>query len=592
MKKKNALLTYCVFRDTGPPGDTGRSGMCIADPSCEQGATGPSGVKGDTGPRGNVGFTGDTGPTGPEGPAGGPGDTGVGDTGATGPQGTQGFNGTCDCFNLPMATINQTVVTGELIIDSGNITCTAGSSLDASCLSLADCPDLSACDVEAQSLILTDGSPTRLVVGGVGDFTAEVIMGDSTSINTTTSDFDNILNRIRMFSRQLVLEGRLSTQLLAREGDLLIAAIENTTSDILVTAGGNVQINSQNGIFLEDTLFGDITLSTNGLASRIVGISPGGYLFSSGPWQISTGQFVLKRGATNWFRTQAQTLFCTGQAGDINLNGYSVRFEEDIVMRTGKLILSESGDGVVGLGPVGLEVCGGLIRSSSVSGILQLQDNRTASIDMRGPIVNLNNTVAPGDGTINGAVYVKDTLEVRDNLKVGGTSTLGSVVITGGAITGITSINGGAGACGCTVSDKRVKTHIKTLNPMEALERTLHLKPMEYRFNQTFLKANQWIDDHLYSGFIAQDVKQVVKHAVRVTNRTIEGMGHIPDFLHLDKQELVPIAIGAIQALHTLHQTTQATLINMASRMYQLEQLLVQQAHAHQSLLEKIKHVV
>lgn len=648
--------------DTGPrglqglQGDTG-VGMCIADPSCAQGATGPTGPQGATGPSGNSGFTGDTGPTGPGGPQGVMGDTGVGDTGATGVTGPTGPNGSCDCFDLPLLNVTQMVVTGEILVDSGNITCSPGSALDASCLDLATCPNFASCDLQAQSLLLTGGSPTSLVMGTENDFFGEAIFGDS-SLFTGVAPFEMFtafMTRFQVFANVARFEGISATEVIARRGDLVLAAVQNTTSDVLIESGGRTQITSQSGVIIEDSLAGNILLSVTSPGAIIQGLSLGGFLFGTGPWNITTQQFVVSGGgAGNWFRTSQNSYFCSGVPldGDVGTDSFFV--EVDLIMSGGGQIMTDSFTGIVQLGPVGIELCGGLVQSAD--GIpLQLQSNTTTDvIDMRGSIINSDNTQVVGSGSVVGAVFFDDDVEIGGLLTLGGgftssgpfsadtldstvgditsaadfitatgdvtassgtvsgsigsftTATIGGITFTGGgAMTGVTTINGytdGGGPMWGT-SDKRVKTHIRDLNPWDALQHALNLKPKLYRFKEEFVKSDPWTQSHEYMGLLAQDVKQVARHAVHIVNRTVDGLGHFTDFHTLKKDELVPIAIGAIHALHGLHQKAEDTATRLHNRVQMLEHELTihraqfeAQMREHKAqmraMMEKIKHVL
>lgn len=576
----------------------------------------------------------------------------MGDTGSTGPVGDTGV---CECFDLPLANITETVVTGTLLLSGGNFTCEDGAQIGYSCLTGVTCPNTTSCDLQAQSLILTGGSPTGLVVGGVDDFGGEVIMGDSADYTGSFPypTYTNILSRIQTFAFVLQLEGLGSTALTARQGDLLLAAIQNDTSSIYMTSSGSIQITSRTGITIQDIVNGDIFLSTTSPGAIIQGLSTGGYIFGTGPWNISTSQFVLGTGTSNWFRTNTNSYFCNGvpQDGDSGTNALFV--DVDLVMRNGGDILTNSYTGVIRLGPVGIELCGGLLVSSTGTP-LQLQDDPAAAeIDMRGTIINGDNTQPVGSGTVVGAVYFGDDVEVGGDLVIDGflnitggfslsgdvvvdslTTTVGDVTsaadvvatgnfmtstgdfittsgdvtasagtITGndgqfttatigvigmdaaGAITGVVSINGNtitAGPGTCCTSDERVKEHIRPLNPFESLYKMLSLKPVEYRFKQDYLKADKWVKDHVYTGFLAQDVRHIVSHAVSTVNRTIHGIGHIPDFHQLHKEELVPIATGAIHALHELHQSSKQTIETLRGRVERLEH----DARVHRAQLE------
>lgn len=152
---------------TGEPGPTGPPGECLANPACGQGPRGETGPSGPSGQRGQQGVKGDPGPQGDAGPSGPSGATGPsGPSGPQGPQGNPGLNGTCDCFNLPNVTVNNTLVTGTLELD-GVLSCGVNASISANCRDA--CPNYSNCSLTARALALTGGSPTQLTVGQLCD---------------------------------------------------------------------------------------------------------------------------------------------------------------------------------------------------------------------------------------------------------------------------------------------------------------------------------------------------------------------------------------------------------------------------------------
>ena len=155
------------------------------------------------------------------------------------------------------------------------------------------------------------------------------------------------------------------------------------------------------------------------------------------------------------------------------------------------------------------------------------------------------------------------------------------------------SLNGNScGACGvapgtCCTSDERVKRNITHIDPNDALESVLRLKPVRYRFKEAYLKADHWVKDHLYTGFSAQDTRDIVQHAVSTVNRTIDGIGHFADFHHLHKEELVPIAIGAIHALHYTQQRALQAIDGLYSHIGKLQhELQVHRAQLNAQMLD------
>ena len=79
-------------------------------------------------------------------------------------------------------------------------------------------------------------------------------------------------------------------------------------------------------------------------------------------------------------------------------------------------------------------------------------------------------------------------------------------------------------------SDSRIKTDIQELNDSEALEKFRKLKPCKYKYKETLLSGRP--TNEVY-GYIAQEVADVLPHAV--TKGDIKGthQGHIPNIMSI-----------------------------------------------------------
>jgi hypothetical protein len=167
--------------EIGPIGETGQPGMCIANPACGVGPQGEKGDKGDKGDQGAPGFRGEKGDPGPAGPQGIRGIQGIqGEIGPEGPIGPQGIPGVCDCFNTTQTFDGLIINTSLHLNTNSTITCDAGATIDASCLTLGSCPNFSPCNLQAYGLSLQGGTgiiPSQLRVGGNGT-TGLVYFGD------------------------------------------------------------------------------------------------------------------------------------------------------------------------------------------------------------------------------------------------------------------------------------------------------------------------------------------------------------------------------------------------------------------------------
>lgn len=565
----------------GAPGPPGPPGMCLANPACGVGPAGPQGPPGPQGPAGAPGFAGPPGPPGPIGPQGFVGPQGPqGPVGPVGPQGPQGIPGVCDCFNITTITFDTVTINQQLILDSANITCTPGSFIDQSCLTVGACPDFSPCDLTAKSLTLEDGDlpNTYLRVGKPGVFTSDVYMGDS---SVTLPDYR--LNNFRAYFTDVYFDALNALRLRAIMGSVFISAAGSLGSIVSIGSSGNILESAVSSVF-----------RTSG---SLYSVSSGGdvRLLSSLTWtgrgltaanltsdSINLNKITTTANGGIWISTNPATTYLgTTSPASITL-GVSINVWETLIMQASAQIISIAANGFLQLGP-NLEILSGIIRSNLNNPTLQLQQGGAMErISLAAPvgndlpaqpltiaddqgmdvyhteIFNSHSGTTP-NGTVAGAVVVADDLEVTGNLTVHGgiavdsisdngagmVTILGTTFMPGGIISA-TQVDGGAGTC-CT-SDERVKENIHRINGTRAAERIMGLNPVEYQFTKPYQETDKRVQDHVYRGFLAQAVEGDFPRAVHRRKREVGGIVY-HDFRTLDMVALIPDLVATIQEL-------------------------------------------
>lgn len=609
--------------EQGLPGPIGPIGQCANDnPFCLQGATGPAGPQGPIGLTGAQGLRGPTGIQGPAGVSGlqGPkGDTG--DTGPQGPQGVQGIPGVCNCFSLPMVTIDNLDVTTSLTL-TGSMTC-PGGALDISCFGLAACPDFSLCDMHARSLILDSGVPnTSFKVGKQGDTGTTVEMGDSAiagpeykmdsfKMYSTFANYDTSgPQNFRTVNGNIVIQAN---------GGILRSATLQSTGTVSVIGGGGVSVlaTSQNIVLNAVANVAQIQLQA----------SLGTISLSAITLTLTAPNMVIQQSAGNPWLTfdSANSLVCSGAVPLSTTAGTSMKFDRDIILGQNARLMTSATNGVFRLGGI-LELCGYILRTSGAT--LQLQDDSTTDVlDVRAQISNgeLNMPVTINDPegldlydtilTNSGpSLYVTfndtDGIDVRDSPLL---STLGPVVfknpsngvdfyntplhnsfstdplevddmqglrvspgkiftaeiqsigptltLTGNVVISGT-LNGqtisGTGPC-CT-SDARVKENVTHVTSKSDLDVIMSLpKRVAYTYTKAYQAVDKWVSNELHHSWIAQELETVLPNVVHKVERVIDGI-HMPDFRVLSMDRMVPHLAGAIQELKRENEQLRALI--------------------------------
>lgn len=91
-----------------------------------------------------------------------------------------------------------------------------------------------------------------------------------------------------------------------------------------------------------------------------------------------------------------------------------------------------------------------------------------------------------------------------------------------------------------TLSDKRLKKDIVSLDSEQCLENVLNLIPKEFRFTKE-AQSNCGCSQESQRGFIAQEVKSIIPQAVCIDKDSVQKI-HM-----LDYNKLIPDLVGALQ---------------------------------------------
>ena len=121
-----------------------------------------------------------------------------------------------------------------------------------------------------------------------------------------------------------------------------------------------------------------------------------------------------------------------------------------------------------------------------------------------------------------------------------------------------------------TISDQRIKTNIVDANNSDCMNniRSLSLKKYNYEDGSEHETEN---GDATVSGLIAQEVKTVLPHAVKVDKGLLPDGTVVNDFHYLKRNFIHMEMLGAIKYLDNLVQTQATTISNLESRIAALE---------------------
>ncbi len=272
-----------------------------------------------------------------------------------------GLNGTCDCFDLPNATISGALLTGNLTVE-GVLTCGPMSSFDASCLGIqGPCLNFTNCTLGAKSLALMDGAPTFLTVGRPGDSgTSQVVFGSSSN---TTSIWR--LLQFQTYAQTTIVEANIYTQIQTLAGNMLVRVLGGLGNILTIASSGQVSVQAQADINMQTLGSGNIVLQTSSTSGRVIIQSPGGITASAATVNVSTTSFVITAGGNNaYYAANPNSLTCGTPPLSPDTTVNSNTFFQDIILANGAQILSSAGSGIVSIGPY-VEICADQIQGKS-----------------------------------------------------------------------------------------------------------------------------------------------------------------------------------------------------------------------------------
>lgn len=424
--------------DQGLPGPSGPMGICLNDnPSCLQGPTGATGPKGDKGDRGDQGLSGATGPIGPQGVPGPSGPSGPPGPSVTGPTGPIGPSGVCDCLTLGSATYSTVNVTTALTIPStstitlqGTMTC-PGGALDTNCFGLAVCPDLSTCDVSANSLTVQNPTTqqgilvtkTNITIVSPTPYTVSFTAGDSSILNRKLLSWTQ-------YATTTTIDAASQLTLRSLFGSILIQTGVSAPTY-------NIYIDSQAGQLVQSAGSGVAISTTTGLINLVASQATHSLDAAIGEWAGSGVTAILNSpnitlrdniASLNWLRTDPTQSYKCPLSGSTLIpdnTRVSTTLGGDIVLSSTSRFLSLSTSGMIE--SVGFSLyCNTSIITSDGSPLV-LQSNLNTLVDIRGGIVNgngmgvrindttgliINNNMVPSTSKLftNGIEVVDDTV--------------------------------------------------------------------------------------------------------------------------------------------------------------------------------------
>lgn len=537
----------------GVPGQTGQNGpmgMCMFHPNCTVGPAGPSGATGATGPQGAPGFQGLQGPPGPIGPQGFIGPIGPNGTqGLQGIQGIQGEPGACNCSETNR-TYNALNVTQSFLLGANStFMCGAGSQIDFSCLANGTCPSLAQCDVQAKSLFLFGGSPTRLLMGSVADQLSTATFGlpGLYPVDVFTVSANNLYLAGNANGMGTTVIKSTNNGILSLQADGPTGTITMGSSSIFATAStGTISMTSNlNGFLIRNN---DITSPITLDSAQSLIITTG----TSGVIDATSNSFQLRKvtpifGNALWITTSTTLSYNYAVFPPVFLNTPSITLNEDLVIRTGKSIVSEEG-----LLRLGQNVDIGAGRVTSMANVLRFQSGNFSgdvtsleSITLNAALLPnvtdaskfpTNYTCLPGNLT-SGYVWFNDT----DGYRFSGGNTLFEKTVT---VLGNVNVVGvvTSSFSTCIVSDARLKRNVTKIDVEDSIRRIQTLNPVSYTFNRPELPQN------LQHGFIAQEVEKNFPFSVKThSNKQLYGVDNL---LTLDKDMLIPDLVNMVNQLY------------------------------------------
>jgi len=362
-----------------------------------------------------------------------------------------------------------------------------------------------------KTLNIGDGLNTPNVNLGVSSlFSGSFIAANNISSATNVTGLSFATANIRYFEAKIVIT---------------ITRTDNSTLDEIITLRGN---NNDSGwqLFIEN--IGD----TSGITFTI---TSGG--------QVQYTSTNVASFSSSIFRYSAQQYTKTGTYTSIPVNTSG-----SYIMSSGQFTTTTNA--VYGTSVGGLQTLGGMTieKDLVVKGIINAQSSTSAN-------VTINTDSLWGNielyGTSGGYIDFKNTS--GDNFdarikNIGSNNSLGFFMDTGETTgmsltsSGTLLISGDIGAF-ASISDRTLKTNITNISPDTALDTIKTLRPVTFNWKDDIFNVSR--RGEFDSGFIAQEVEEVIPHAVGEYN-TIDYQNTYKNMRH---ERIIPYLVGSIQKL-------------------------------------------
>jgi hypothetical protein len=301
---------------------------------------------------------------------------------------------------LGSATFSTLNVTTALTIPStGNITLEGtmscpGGALDVNCFGLAVCPDLSTCDVQANTLTVQNPSTQQGIIVTKTNIT--IVSPNPYTVSFTAGD-SSILNRKLLSWTQYATTTTIDagSQLILRS---LFGSIFMQTG--ISSPSYNIYIDSQAGQIVQSAGSGVAISTTTGTINAVAAQATHSLDAATGQWTgtgvsafINSPNITLRDNVNslNWLRTdpnQSQKCPLSGSTLIPDNTRVSVTMGGDLILSSTSRFLSLSTSGMIE--SVGFSLyCNTSIITSSGNPLV-LQSNLNTLVDIRGGIVNSN----------------------------------------------------------------------------------------------------------------------------------------------------------------------------------------------------------
>merc|ERR1719240_1897519 len=125
------------------------------------------------------------------------------------------------------------------------------------------------------------------------------------------------------------------------------------------------------------------------------------------------------------------------------------------------------------------------------------------------------------------------------------------------------------------VSDRRIKRNITDASPADSLDVFRKLRLREYKLHDTYAASSHNPNEKAAKGFIAQEVAEILPHAVRQFDRTFEAPGHddlvVKDMNHVQYDYIYLEMVGAVQELITRNDAMAEEIQNLRAEVASLK---------------------